>query len=200
MNKFDQWRKDYDTMTLEQQIEFHNQIAQEYPEQAHYDYEAVSEVLDTFRPRRVLEFGCWRADMAQQALNQFDFIDTWTGIEICTKAMDMCRCSSNKFQYILPTKFNWFEDKRKYNADMIMATHFIEHLANTHFEQLTKYCKGVPYVYFECPITEDGQEWDDDVSTHKLEYGWKDVISLMKSQGYVVHKTHLRGVSFKTYE
>lgn len=195
--KFNKWRENYETMTLEEQIEFHNQIAKQYPEQAHYDYAAVSEIIDTFKPNSILEFGCWRADMAQQALSQFDFIQTWTGIEICTEAMSMCRCSNNRFKYILPTKFNWFEDKRKYAADMILATHFIEHLSNTHFEQLTKYCKGVSYIYFECPIEEEGQGWEHDVSTHKLEYGWRDVIRLMNLQGYEVYKLHSRGITFE---
>ena len=194
---FDNWRNSYETMTLEQQIEFHNQIAKEYPEQAHYDYAAVSEVLDTFKPAHILEFGCWRGDMAQQALNQFEFIQSWTGLEICTEAMNMCKCTSDKFKYVLPTKFNWFEDKRSYKADMILATHFIEHLSNEHFEQLTKYCKGVPFVYFECPITNVGQNWEHDISTHKLEYGWKDVVELMQKQGYDVYKLHSRGITFQ---
>jgi hypothetical protein len=198
MNIFNKWRQDYDTMSLEQQVEFHNEIARQYPEQAHYDYDSVSEIIDTFKPNYILEFGCWRADMAQQALDQFDFIKSWTGIEICTEAIKLSRCSNSKFKYVFPKKFNWFEDKRIYNADMILATHFIEHLSNQHFEQLTKYCKGVKQVYFECPIADEGQNWLDDISTHKLEYGWKDVINLMELQGFKVYKIHQRGITFTT--
>jgi hypothetical protein len=53
MNTFDKWRQDYDTMSLEQQVEFHNEIARQYPEQAHYDYSSVSEIIDMFKPNHI---------------------------------------------------------------------------------------------------------------------------------------------------
>jgi len=171
---FDDWRSKYETMTLEEQVEYHNEIAKEYPEQAHFTYPVIEEVLSIFDLHypsiNVLEFGAWRADMAQRALTQFSNIESWKGIEICTEAMSLTRCDNPKFEYIFPSKFNWFEDERTEKADVIFATHFIEHLSNPHFEQLVKYVKGASYVYFECPITENGQTWDGDVSTHKLEY------------------------------
>jgi len=196
MNEFDNWRSKYETMTLEEQVEYHNDIALRYPEQAHYVYPVVNEVLRLSNPKKVLEFGCWRADMAERGLNENPQIESWKGIEICTEAMSITRCINPKFSYIFPTKFNWFEDKRIEDADVIFATHFIEHLSNPHFEQLVKYVSGVKWVYFECPITENGQTWEGDISTHKLEYGWKDVIRLMGNEGYIVYGRHGEGVIF----
>lgn len=197
MNEFDKWRESYETMSLEEQVEYHNNIFKVYPNQAHYNYAIVSEFLELAKPNNVLEFGCWQGDLANTALYRFSDIESWKGIEICQAAIDKTNAINPKFEYIIPTKFNWFEDKRNIKADTIIATHFIEHLSNPHFEQLVKYCKGAKWIYFECPITEDGQTWEGDVSTHKLEYGWKDVARLMEEQGYSIYKKYPEGIIFE---
>lgn len=199
MNEFDVWREKYDSMSLEEQVEYHNDLELRYPSQAHFTYPIVEEALNLIDSLNinVLEFGSWKADMAQRALTQFPNIKQWTGIEICKNAIEKTKCFDDRFDYIFPSKFNWFEDERKIYADIIFATHFIEHLSNSHFEQLVKYVKGAKHVYFECPITDGGQTWLGDVSTHKLEYGWNDVIRLMGEQGYKVYKKYPEGVIFE---
>lgn len=199
MNEFDVWREKYDSMSLEEQVEYHNDLELRYPDQAHYTYPIVEEVLNLVNSLNIdiLEFGSWKADMANRALSQFPNIKQWNGIEICKNAIEKTNCNDERFNYIFPNKFNWFEDKRKIKTDVIFATHFIEHLSNHHFEQLVKYVKGAKYVYFECPITDGGQTWMGDVSTHKLEYGWNDVIRLMGEQSYKVYKKYPEGVIFE---
>jgi len=200
MNEFDNWRKSYETMTLEEQVEYHNDLESRYPNQAHYTFPIVNELLTIAKNDKILEFGCWKGDMAQQALSIFKDIKQWKGIEICKAAIKKINCNNPKFSYIFPSKFNWFEDKRTEEADIIFATHFIEHLSNQHFEQLVKYCSGVNWVYFECPITEDGQTWEGDISTHKLEYGWKDVVRLMEDEGYRVYRKYSQGIIFQLWK
>jgi hypothetical protein len=75
-----------------------------------------------------------------------------------------------------------------------LATHFIEHLSNSHFDLLVKYCHGVKYIYFEAPIFDTTNNWLGYLGTHKLEYGWNKIIELMS--GYSVLKKTPEGIMF----
>jgi hypothetical protein len=185
---FDEWRSKYDGMSLAEQVEYHNQLEHLYPEQAHYNYGNVREALQLAVPSpKVLEFGCWKGDLAQRAIPEFN-VKSWKGVEICDAAIKNTHCTRDEFSYIVPDKFDWFDEQRTEEADIIIATHFIEHLSNNHFDKLAIYCKGVKVIYFEAPLTQDGQNWEGYVGTHKLFYGWKDVTNVMSSVGFKVEK------------
>ena len=187
MHEFDQWREKYESMTIQEQKEYHNDLESRFPEQAHYHYENIKVVLNDLPVKAsILEFGCWKADLAQQALLDYPTISSWKGIEICDSAIHKTRCNNEKFSYIVPKEFNWFEKTVRPDVDCIIATHFIEHLSNEHFENLVKYCKGVNYVLFEAPLEEENQDWTGYFGTHKLGYGWKEVIRIMFEHGFVV--------------
>jgi hypothetical protein len=194
MNEFDKWRESYDTMTIDEQIYYHNDLEARYPEQNHYNYDNVKEALLLCNKPIVLEFGTWKGDLAKQAMQDFN-ISAWYGIEICEAAIGSTKCK--EVNYILPTKFDWFKDKRTINADLIIATHFIEHLSNNHFQDLAKYCKGVKYIHFEAPLTNEGNNWDGYIGTHKLTIGWNKINEIMKENGYslIIDKSQN-----KTYE
>jgi hypothetical protein len=188
MNEFDQWRERYDKMTIDEQIAYHNELEARYPEQNHYNYDKVKEALCLVKPNfTVLEFGTWKGDLAKQAFKDFSIID-WYGIEICESAIKSTKC--DKVKYIKPTRFDWFNDKRTIKADVIIATHFIEHLSNDHFKQLANYCKGVKYIHFESPLTDEGNEWDGYEGTHKLTIGWNKINDIMKENGYKLIINH----------
>jgi hypothetical protein len=188
MNEFDKWRERYDTMTIDEQIAYHNELEARYPEQNHYNYDKVKEALAlAHTPTIVLEFGTWKGDLAKQAFNDFSIID-WYGIEICEAAIKSTKC--DKVKYIKPYKFDWFNDERTIEADVVIATHFIEHLSNEHFEQLAAYCKGVKVVHFESPLTDDGNEWVGYEGTHKLTIGWNKINEIMKDNGYELIINH----------
>lgn len=197
MYDFNTWRELYNTLTLEEQIAYHNEIEKEFPDQAHYKYPPIEQVIKQSRHRKVLEFGAWKGDLAAKALQHFPHIEQWVAVEICTDAMAATVCSDKRFEYVLPTRFDWFAEKNTHSADLIIATHFIEHLSNQHFEQLAQYCKGTRNVYFESPLQPDGQTWEDDPSTHKLEYGWNQVRRLMKKQGFALVKEYKDGMWFR---
>lgn len=182
MNEFDKWRERYNTMTVDEQVAYHNELEERYPEQNHYNYDNVKEALTLVdKPTIVLEFGTWKGDLAAQAFKDFNIIK-WVGIEICENAIAKTKC--NKVDYIKPTKFDWFYDKRTTEADIVIATHFIEHLSNEHFNQLIKYCKGIKYIHLESPLTDEGNEWNGYVGTHKLTIGWNKVNEILKENGY----------------
>jgi hypothetical protein len=199
MHEFDQWREKYESMTIQEQKEYHNDLELRYPEQAHYQYDNIKEVLSVLPKRaNILEFGCWKADLAQQALNEYPDIFSWKGIEICQFAIDKTKCDNKKFQYIMPKEFNWFETTKKPDADFIVATHFIEHLSNKHFESLAKYCKGTKHILFEAPLKEENQDWTGYLGTHKLGYGWQEVIRIMFENNFVVRNRYNETIWFET--
>jgi hypothetical protein len=199
-NEFDDWRNKYDTMSIDEQVEYHNKLEELYPDQAHYNYENVKEVLNLGKKNAdVLEFGTWKADLCEIVLNEYE-INSWVGIEICKSAIEKTKCKSPKFKYIFPNKFDWFKDGNRPKCDIIIATHFIEHLSNEHFVELAKYCKGVEYIYFEAPLSENGENWNGYLGTHKLNFGWNQVVEIMKSNNFEVIKNLNQGKIFKTIE
>lgn len=198
MNQFDDWRNKYEVMTIDEQIQYHNALEEKYPNQAHFNYENVKILLDLCKPNPiVLEFGTWKADLCKMVLEQYS-VERWIGIEICTAAIEKTNCKSPKLNYILPKQFDWFKHDAKPDCDVIIATHFIEHLSDEHFCCLANYCKGTPYVYFEAPLSDNGQNWNGYLGTHKLNYGWTQVIDVMTKNGFqVVHHLN-QGKIFKS--
>lgn len=190
---FDQWRKDYDTMTYEEQVAYHNEIESQFPEQKHYNYLWAKRAMQLRPINKVLEFGIWKADLAAAAMADF-YKGEWYGIEICQAAINKTNCP--QVQYIFPTRFDWWNEARPVDPDIIIATHFIEHLSNDHFRQLVTYCAGVPVIHFEAPLTDKGNTWDGYFGTHKLEYGWNDINQLFEAEGYTLA---INNTEAKTY-
>ena len=193
MNEFDNWRNKYETMSIQEQVEYHNDLEERYPEQAHYNYEQVKialELIKSINEASVLEFGCWKGDLANKSILEYPNIKSWKGIEICENAIQKTNCKLKEFEYIIPKDFNWFEKTIRPECDLIIATHFIEHISDNHFNNLVKYCEGVKYIYFEAPLDDIINNWDGYVGTHKLTYGWNTIIEKMKSIGYSELKMH----------
>ena len=74
MNEFDKWRERYNTMTIDEQIVYHNELEARYPEQNHYNYDNVKEALMLCNKPIVLEFGTWKGDLAKQAMQDFNIL------------------------------------------------------------------------------------------------------------------------------
>ena len=201
MNEFDLWREKYDTMTYKEQVEYYNDIESRYPEQAHYNYSFVSKCFEAVGTEsKVLEFGTWKGDLAQLCIPQFN-IKKWLGIEICKSAIEKTNCNHSEFSYWFPKDFNWFETtKRDEQYNFVIATHFIEHLNDSHFDSLVDYCSGVKYIYFEAPLNNDPQNWQGYQGTHKLNYGWNQIIEKLGNKGYLLHLDFGDGKFFKLNE
>ena len=184
IHQFNNWRKNYEHMSLEDQVNFHNIIEKTFPKQQHFVVENIREIIALLNHKpKILEFGCWKGELANIILSEFD-IDSWNCIEICTAAIEKCSCKQQNFKYCTQTKFNWFIDDRDIDADIVIATHFIEHLSDNDFDLLIRYSKGIRFIYFESPLSEESRSWHNDFSTHKLTYGWKKVRDTMYSNGY----------------
>jgi len=184
MNEFDQWRSGYNTRTFAEEMAYHNELEAKYPLQAHYNEQAARLVFEMCRPGRVVEAGAWKANLAALMLAAHPQMESWTAYEICTAAIEKTVCTDSRFRYVTPDRFDWF-----YSAtilagiDMVVATHFIEHISNEHFEGMAGAINAaqVPYTYFEAPITDDGNTWEGYPGTHILEMGWGHIEKLFSN-------------------
>lgn len=183
---FDEWRSKYEEMSYRDNIDFHNQMESMYPNQMHFNAGNVIITLNLIgRPFKVLEFGGWKGDLAFAMITHYgDDIINWINIEICEAVINKTIHSSEKYRVIKPHRFDWFAEKRIEKPDVVVATHFIEHISNEHFELLARYVSGIPVIYFEAPIEDSRQSWNGYMGTHKLIYGWDDVKRIMKGYGY----------------
>lgn len=206
--KFDQWRERYNEMSMEEQVAYHNDIEKHYPDQAHYNLgwaiEAIKEAKRGEDPplAKVLEFGAWKGDMAQELIPMLK-TQLWVAVEICENAIQKTHCNQAGFSYFKPNQFDWWNSNKARSVlhtikpDIIVATHFIEHLSNQHFEELIGFCQTVPAIYFEAPLTDEGNTWEGYLGTHKLEYGWNQISELLSRYGYSLIKDFGQGKLYK---
>jgi len=186
---FNEWRKKYDELTFNQQVAYHNVLEKLYPNQAHFDFEFAIKVFDYLKPKKITEAGGWKGDLANEMFKRYE-IDLWQNIELCENAIANTNCKHQNFVNIQPKKFDWF-DSKLYKG-MFIATHFIEHLSNEHFDKLAKSLKNVEHVYFEAPIENEPQSWIDFEGTHKLEYGWNQIKELFSNHEIIMENKYCK--------
>ena len=182
MNQFDQWRKDYESMTFEQQQDYHDHLESLYPDQAHYDLESAVKIFNWLKPKSVIEGGTWKGNLAKTILHDYPEVQSWLGYELCPAAIRKTVCNDGRFGYAVLNRFDWW-NRGPIVCDLFLATHFIEHLSFDHFKELAKALK-CKHVYSEAPLTETGESWDGYEGTHNLPIGWMQVSELMKFHGY----------------
>lgn len=181
---FNEWRKRYDTLTFAEQQEYHNHLEALYPDQAHYDYNAAAHVFGLVNPKTVAEAGTWKANLAYQILGSNETITNWDAYELCPNAVLKTVCKDARLQYQTLTRFDWWNDVT-IDADLFLATHFIEHLSWQHLQEMVAAVNS-PNIYFEAPLTDIGEQWQDFHGTHKLTVGWDEITALMQSKGYTL--------------
>jgi len=181
MNEFDEWRAGYNTRTFADELAYHNELEAKYPSQAHYNEQAARLVFEICRPGRVVEAGAWKANLAALILAEHTQMESWTAYEICTAAIEKTVCKDPRFSYVTPDRFDWFSNWLKFiHFDLFLATHFIEHISNEHFEGMAGAINAaqVPALYFEAPIKDDASDWQGYPGTHILTMGWDAIKSL----------------------
>jgi hypothetical protein len=189
---FNEWREKYTSLTLKEQVDYHNELEAQYPNQAHYDLDFAIKVFDIVNPKDVTEAGGWKGDLANVMLNRYN-IESWKNIEICKNAIDNTNCKDARHSYFMPKSFDWFNSKLY--KGLFLATHFIEHLSNEHFDKLIKSLSNVEYVYFEAPLNDEPQNWINFEGTHKLEYGWNQI-----KEKFVTHEVIIENNGCKLFK
>jgi hypothetical protein len=184
---WDAWRTEYKRMSTEAQKKFHDEIEAQYPDQKHFNLKMALDAFDTVRPVVVVEIGGWKGDLAKEVISYQWSIKEWWNIEICQAAIKKSVCTDIRYSVIEPPEFNWFKlppfDPKK--VDLLVATHFIEHISDEDFCDLIRSIRGVKYVYFEAPLSKHGSDWKGYTGTHKLRMGWSEVEKFMFMMGFI---------------
>ena len=189
---FDDWRSLYETLTTEEQKQFHNEIELKYPEQAHFHTENVDWLLSLMKVDNeaklfeIVEMGGWKGHLANYCINTKGYnISKWTNMELCENAINKSVFNDTRYIAIQPESFTWFENS-KLKGDCFISTHVIEHLSNKHFINLVDYLSenNYNYVLFEAPLYSHDHNWNGYLGTHILGFGWESVIREMSVRGF----------------
>lgn len=186
---FNRWRDLYNDLTDDEQRDFANACEERFPDQAHANRFAINRVFESHVPARsrVIEIGGWKGELAAHCLKTF-FIENWLNIEFCPRAIAAtvpALKDEARYETWCPKSFRWFKDvEPRPSVDVVVATHVIEHFSDADFLDLVKRIAGVKWIFFDAPLTEDGERWDNYLGTHKLEMGWYGVRQVMADHGY----------------
>jgi hypothetical protein len=184
---FDAWRERYDEMTYEDMKEFYNLVEIDHPLQQAYDANAFSRFLDraiaSIGPVSVLEVGGWKGELAQKMLVKPGIVE-WRNLEICERAVQKSVFSSPRYEAVIPDDFAWKVALPK--ADVLVASHFIEHVKWREFAALMSSLPGeFRFVGLQAPIQETETDWTGYHGTHILEVGWQDVSACLFTNSFV---------------
>lgn len=181
---FNDWRRDYYKLTVQEQKAYHNKLEAEYPIQNHGDYSALNTFLSSLNSNiKVLEMGGWKGDMAKRMLSERFHLTSWTNIEICPNAAKKSIIEDIRYKVIVPEQFDWWNYFFRFEEyDAFIALHVIEHLTYEHVSQLLNRVK-CKYLYFEVPLSE-AQSWDNYGGTHIFDRSNDDLTKLILSSGY----------------
>ena len=181
---FNRWRKNYDTATDTEMIDFYNDMYGKYPHQGSYHLDSVKRFLKGIDEAIVFEFGGWKGDLAKAALPTAPNVSCWHNYDCCHRAIDAARVLDQRYEGH-PAKFHvWDEMHDVYNT--LIAAHAIEHIKEKHLRALLKALPDLTEVYFDAPLGEHfiGLNWDNYEGTHIYEHGWLQVLTLMKEYGF----------------
>lgn len=185
---WDHWRSIYDTLTPSDHSALYRQFYPYSPVQKHFTLSAVTEFMQTYTPRHVIEIGGWTGDVAEACLNAFP--DTyWTNFEICAEAARVFRHP----RYATPpieNVFVWELPLGLGNFDALIASHSLEHMKLADVRKLLSHLPSVRSAYVDCPLRLDTvpDPWHQYEGSHILECGWHDFEAVFSEFGFDVAK------------
>lgn len=182
---FDAWRVSYDAMTYDDHVRFYDAVWDAYPVQQHYDTGRATAFLARVDPRRVLELGGWRGELAAAILPEFPDIVRWRNVEVCRGAAENAACTDPRYEAIVPDAWLWERPDLVGFADTFVASHVIEHMRGDQLRALfAVVLPSVDAVFLASPLDEEGQGWAGYHGSHILELGWRDVAALLANAGF----------------
>lgn len=176
----DNWRRTYDDMTVLDQKAFYGQIWREYREQAHFNADRLTTVIEAQQPRTVVELGGWDGECAGIMLNRFPCLMRWWNVEICEEACAEGLKHPRYAPVCLENSWYW---EHKWQADMFVASHTIEHLKAKDLEAAIA-ATTAKTLYFDTPLEDEGKSWWGSTTTHILEIGWNGIDEICGRYGY----------------
>lgn len=184
MIDFDEWRRNYSTMSEAEHLEFLNRCEALFPDQAHFNFQAIRKYIEFYPNSRVLEIGGWKGELAKMVMEEVP-VASWRNIEPCSAAIDKT-VPMGQLPYIplRQSRFRWFNEPRTLHPDLLISSNTIEHLDNTDLLSLVRWFCGIPHVILEAPLKPHKESWDGYLGSHMLEMDWHDMHHLMYQYGY----------------
>lgn len=200
VHRFNMYRKHYVSLSFEKKQKMAAAWLEQYPEQAHYNFEPVEYWLNNVvtKPVSVIEIGGWRGDLANKVLNENDLILHWHNYDLIENN-GLQKCTDPRYKLITLCDYIWnTEPVSDYNS--LISTHMIEHINWREFKKLTEWIPDkIETVLFEAPLPPDDENftWKGDYSSHVLEKGWKQVNAEMSKRGFKITRALNNTVIYK---
>lgn len=180
---WDNWRKQYDNMSFDDQRQFYAKVAQKHPNQQHYNYQTARFFFNNVAEHdsTILELGGWKGELAQKCLMEFNSkIKEWINVDLVQFGNN-----SGKYRELALDRFiweyNWLKDLPTHQ--IFVSTHTFEHLSEEHVRAIIKklYSK---YVYLEIPLERYRRDWNGYQGSHKLPMMQVEIADAMIEAGY----------------
>jgi hypothetical protein len=187
---FNVWRRNYDVMTLQEQIDFHSEFYKRWTiiHQHGDDGPVLTFFGDTIEnqptPARVLEIGGWTGDAAKGVLSRYQNIQEWRNIEICAEAVATPVTNDARYSGEVPTTWVWDQEFPGYTV--LFMQHVLEHMKMAQFEKLLDKCPDAEYVFLQSPLEYEAWDWQGYPGCHIFDGGWNDVDLTMERHGYTL--------------
>jgi len=196
-DQFDLWRSNYRESSIADHAEFYRLIHSEYPDQKHYNLEAVLVFLGAVQERRfmVVELGGYDGALAKECLESTGRIQRWENFDICSPEIQQ----PSDPRYVA-TKLDqqFWEMLVLPHADAFVASHVIEHLDRPDFLALLDCIQNVPYVFLDSPLGDSvAVDWTGATAAHVLDLSWDQVARAMELRGFESFETIGSSRSFR---
>lgn len=188
---FDKWREQYDTMSLQDQTDFHSEFYKRWTVvHQHGDDRPVDAFFNMFHgePVRVLEIGGWDGAAAARILPKHGSILEWLNVEICLEAVQNAVVTDERYVAIRPVEWPW--DMGEWaNYSVLFMQHVAEHMKFDQFKSLVGACVDAEWVFVQSPLPMGAPDWTGYPGCHIIEVGWEAIDEFMSESGFdLVHQ------------
>lgn len=178
---WNQWRANYATTSFTDQLRFYSQLAKDYPHQRWGSIDPIIEAFRAVSPRRVVEVGGWKGELATDAANAGLSFDSWTNYEISDVAVDPS--APSWYQHERLTDWVWnYEGLSK--PDMLLFVHSAEHMLLAEVVKTVEAFGKPEVVLIQSPLDNEPINWNNFNGTHIIEVGWDGILEALDELGY----------------
>jgi hypothetical protein len=179
---WNQWRKDYDSMTFEDQKEFYQEVKTKHPSQKHYELQKAIASFEDIREDdmgNVVELGGWSGELSTEILKRFP-IKHWYNYDLIQFGRN-----STRYTEMEMSDYLWNIDIPVFN--IFVATHTLEHIKVVDVKKLVKWSDGkCNHIIIETPISlsTKNKSWNNYSGSHILEVGWNQLEDIFNTIGF----------------
>lgn len=175
---WNQWRRDYLTMSFAEHQAFNEGCGFLHPNQQHFDAVACEAFLEQRQPLTVVEVGGWDGALAALMLDAVPSIRSWVNYDITPGVKQVCDHPAYRLEVL--DGWPWEIDV---TADCLVASHVFEHMVSADVAALVDRW-DVASVFVDCPVPRQARSWDGYDGSHVLEVGSLALLELFASLGY----------------